>query len=57
MMMDEINNEMRYSTLPIEQFLYVAFAFLVIILLSNVLIAIVTDSYGVVKNDLAAIVF
>ena len=57
MMMGEISNEMRYSTLPVAQFLYVAFAFLVIILLSNVLIAIVTDSYGVVKNERAAMVF
>ena len=37
MMMDEINNEIRYSPLPVEQFLYVAFAFLVIILLCSVL--------------------
>jgi hypothetical protein len=57
MMMGEIGNEMRYSTLPVAQFLYVAFAFLVIILLSNVLIAIVTDSYGVIKNERAAMVF
>jgi hypothetical protein len=57
MMMGEIGNEMRYSTLPVAQFLYVAFAFLVVILLSNVLIAIVTDSYGVIKNERAAMVF
>jgi hypothetical protein len=57
MMMGEIGNEMRYSTLPVAQFLYIAFAFLVIILLSNVLIAIVTDSYGVIKNERAAMVF
>ncbi len=56
MMMDEINNEMCYSTLPVAQFLYVTFAFL-IILLSNVLIAIATDSYGVVMNERAAMVF
>ncbi len=48
---------MRYSTLPIAQFLYIAFAFLVVILLSNVLIAIVTDSYGVIKNERSAMVF
>eukprot|EP00986_Skeletonema_menzelii_P021064 scaffold33080_cov148-Skeletonema_menzelii.AAC.1 len=51
------SNEMRYSTLPIAQFLYIAFAFLVVILLSNVLIAIVTDSYGVIKNERSAMVF
>jgi len=33
------------------------FMFLVVILLANVLIAIVTDSYGVIKNERAAIVF
>mmetsp|Transcript_45096 Transcript_45096/g.94562 ORF Transcript_45096/g.94562 Transcript_45096/m.94562 type:complete len:894 (+) Transcript_45096:64-2745(+) len=57
MLMGEIGNEMRYSTLPVAQFLYIAFAFLVVILLSNVLIAIVTDSYGVIKNERAAMVF
>ncbi|KAL7493923.1 hypothetical protein ACHAWT_002723 [Skeletonema menzelii] len=57
MLMGEIGNEMRYSTLPIAQFLYIAFAFLVVILLSNVLIAIVTDSYGVIKNERSAMVF
>ena len=57
MLMGEIGNEMRYSTEPIAQFLYFAFAFLVVILLSKVLIAIVTDSYGVIKNERAAMVF
>ena len=57
MMMGEIENEMRYSTLPVAQLLYIAFSFLVIILLSNVLIAIVTDSYGVIENERAAMVF
>jgi len=57
MLMGEIGNEMRYSTSRVAQFLYVAFAFLVVILLSNVLIAIVTDSYGVIKNERAAMVF
>jgi hypothetical protein len=33
------------------------YGFLVVILLSNVLIAIVTDSYEIVQNDRAAIVF
>jgi len=57
MLMGEIGNEMRYSTEPAAQILYVLFAFLVVILLSNVLIAIVTDSYGVIKNERAAMVF
>ena len=49
--------KMRYSTSEVAKYLYVAFAFLVVILLSNVLIAIVTDSYGVIKNERAAMVF
>lgn len=57
MLMGEIGNEMRYSTVPVAQVLYVLFTFLVVILLSNVLIAIVTDSYGVIKNERAAMVF
>mmetsp|Transcript_26686 Transcript_26686/g.55289 ORF Transcript_26686/g.55289 Transcript_26686/m.55289 type:complete len:834 (-) Transcript_26686:352-2853(-) len=57
MLMGEIGNEMRYATSRVAQFLYVTFAFLVVILLSNVLIAIVTDSYGVIKNERAAMVF
>ena len=40
-----------------SQVLYVLYAFLVVILLANVLIAIVTDSYGVIKNERAAVVF
>ena len=41
----------------VAQLLYVGYAFLVVILLSNVLIAIVTDSYEIIQNDRAAIVF
>ena len=60
MMMGEIGDEKRYSegsTSLIAQILYVGYAFLVVILLSNVLIAIVTDSYEIVQNDRAASVF
>ena len=62
MMMGEIGTETRYNSLPFEssvvpQVLYVLYAFLVVILLSNVLIAIVTDSYEIIQNDRAAIVF
>ena len=56
----EIGDETRYSVGPTRrtaQILYVAYAFLVVILLSNVLIAIVTDSYEIIQNDRAAIVF
>mmetsp|Transcript_21145 Transcript_21145/g.27305 ORF Transcript_21145/g.27305 Transcript_21145/m.27305 type:complete len:310 (-) Transcript_21145:129-1058(-) len=38
-------------------FLFVVFMFLVVILLANVLIAIVTDSYKVIQDEKAAIVF
>lgn len=57
MLMGEIGNEMRYSTSYVALILYYLFTFLVVILLSNVLIAIVTDSYGVIKNERAAMVF
>jgi hypothetical protein len=60
MMMGEIGDEKRYSfgdDSLVAQLLYVAYAFLVVILLSNVLIAIVTDSYEIIQNDRAAIVF
>jgi len=45
MMMGEIGGESRYSTNLTAQILFVGYGFLVVILLSNVLIAIVTDSY------------
>lgn len=57
MMMGEIGSETRYDENILAQILYVAYAFLVVILLSNVLIAIVTDSYEIIQNDRAAIVF
>lgn len=57
MMMGEIGSESRYDGYLLAQILYVAYAFLVVILLSNVLIAIVTDSYEIIQNDRAAIVF
>lgn len=57
MMMGEIGDETRYETEIVAQLLYVLYAFLVVILLSNVLIAIVTDSYEIIQNDRAAIEF
>ena len=57
MMMGEIGTETRYDGVLVAQILYVAYAFLVVILLSNVLIAIVTDSYEIIQNDRAAVVF
>lgn len=57
MMMGNINGVGRYSTNLTAQIMFVGYAFIVIIILSNVLIAIVTDSYEVIQNDRAAIVF
>ncbi|KAL3909132.1 MAG: hypothetical protein SGILL_008210 [Bacillariaceae sp.] len=57
MMMGEIGTETRYAGNYNAQILYIFYGFLVVILLSNVLIAIVTDSYEIVQNDRAAIVF
>jgi len=64
MMMGEIGDEKRYSVGPtslVAQILYVAYAFLVVILLSNVLIAIVSfvpfggRRHGVVKANTATL--
>jgi len=57
MMMGEIGSENRYSESLVAQLLYVVYAFVVVILLSNMLIAIVTDLYEVIQHDRAAIVF
>jgi len=57
MMMGEIGSETRYDGIIMAQILYILYAFFVVILLSNVLIAIVTDSYEFIQNDRAAIVF
>jgi hypothetical protein len=57
MMMGEVGDENRYNDSSVAQILYLMYGFMVIILLSNVLIAIVVDSYEFVQNDRAAIVF
>ncbi len=56
-MMGEIGTETRYDQNLVAQVLYIFYGFFIVILLSNVLIAIVTDSYEIVQNDRAAIVF
>lgn len=54
----EIGDATRfYRESTASQVLYVLYGFLVVILLANVLIAIVTDSYGIIKNERAALVF
>lgn len=57
MMIGEIGEVNRYQTSTTAQVFYIAFVFLVAILLSNILIAIVSDSYSVVKNERAEMVF
>jgi len=58
MILGEIGDTTRfYKESTVSQVLYVLYAFLVVILLANVLIAIVTDSYGIIKNERAAMVF
>jgi hypothetical protein len=57
MMMGEIGTETRYDQNLLAQILYIFYGFFIVILLSNVLIAIVTDSYEVIQNNKAASVF
>lgn len=65
MMMGEIGNfnkpENKVTSPPANQYLYEAifllYAFIVVIVLSNMLIAITVDSYGVIKNERAVMVF
>jgi hypothetical protein len=57
MMMGEIGTETRYDQNLLAQMLYIFYGFFIVILLSNVLIAIVTDSYEVIQNNKAASVF
>ncbi len=57
MMLGEIGEVNRYQQSLTAQMLYVAFVFLIVILLSNILIAIVTDSHNIIKNERAEIVF
>ena len=56
MLLGEVD-EGDFATSKVATFLYIIFVFLVVILLANVLIAIVTDSYGVIRNQRAAIIF
>jgi len=57
MMVGEIGDIKRYQGNLLAQVIYLAFALLVIILLSNVLIAIVAESHSVIKNERAEILF
>jgi hypothetical protein len=51
------SNPTLFTRSPVATILFVLFLFLVVILLANVLIAIVTDSYKVIQDQRAAIVF
>ena len=57
MMMGEIGDVNRYQQSMMAQFLYCCFAFLVVILLSNVLIAIVAERHSVIQDEHAEMVF
>ncbi len=50
-------DETLFESSAVATFLFIIFMFLVVILLANVLIAIVTDSYKVIQDQRAAIVF
>ncbi len=56
MLLGEVD-EADFETSRAATLFFIVFVFLVVILLANVLIALVTDSYGVIKNERAAIVF
>ena len=56
MLLGEVGEE-EFLDLPVATALFIIFMFLVVILLANVLIAIVTDSYKVIQDQRAAIVF
>ncbi|KAK1745711.1 ion transport protein [Skeletonema marinoi] len=61
MMLGEVDDaDFRNSDAHVTEmatFFYGLFMFAVVIVLANVLIAIVTDSYGVIKNERSAVVF
>ena len=56
MMLGEVDSTEFDDSSPAMSF-FIVFFFLVVILLANLLIAIVTDSYSIVRNERAAIVF
>jgi hypothetical protein len=57
MMLGEVGDVNRYQQNFAAQLFYIGFVFLVVILLSNILIAIVTETHSVVKNERAEMVF
>lgn len=56
MLLGEVD-ETQFESSGVALALFIVFMFLVVILLANVLIAIVTDSYKVIQDQRAAIVF
>jgi hypothetical protein len=56
MLLGEVNED-QFADSAMATGIFVVFMFLVVILLANVLIAIVTDSYKVIQKERAAIVF
>ena len=57
MMLGEVGDVNRYQQKFIAQAMYLAFVFVVVILLSNVLIAMVTESHNFIQNERAKMVF
>jgi len=58
MMVGEIGDDVyRYQDYPMAQVLFVAFTLLVVILLLNILIAMVTESHSLIKNERSEILF
>jgi hypothetical protein len=57
MLVGEVDETMFVDKSHVSVWLFVIFMFLVVILLANVLIAIVVDSYKVIQDQRAAIVF
>jgi len=57
MLLGEVDETLFVDKSQIGLWIFVLFMFIMVVLLANVLIAIVTDSYGVIKNERAAIVF
>mmetsp|Transcript_12465 Transcript_12465/g.26922 ORF Transcript_12465/g.26922 Transcript_12465/m.26922 type:complete len:833 (-) Transcript_12465:1491-3989(-) len=57
MLLGEVDESHFMVQSPLAPFFFAVFMFLVVIVLANVLIAIVTDSYSVIQNERAALVF
>jgi len=59
MVLGEVDHNLFDKAKPIwfAYFLFIIFMLFVVILLANVLIAIVTDAYGIIRHERAPMVF